>query len=88
MPRAVNTTHEDVARFLQRGDFTAGEKSLVEWQFRLHGDFWSALWLAISKADALNQARLAAGFPGEVEAYREWAYGGLGDRIRAAGLMV
>jgi len=45
----------------------------LEYQYGWSGDFYQALWLAIMRADTKNKARLAKGFPEEVEAYRLWS---------------
>lgn len=45
------------------------ERALVEWQFRLAGDFKTALWGAIKMADDGNLERLRLGFPVEVQGY-------------------
>lgn len=50
-----------------------GERQLVKWQYRLQGDFYDALWSAISRADSGNLARLALAFPSDVEAYRRFS---------------
>ncbi len=41
-------------------------------QFRQSGSFFSALFEAIQQADETNTAKLKAGFPEEVDAYRLW----------------
>ena len=45
------------------------QRSLVEWQYRLHGDFKKALWNAIAYADDSNLELLRRGFPLEVSAF-------------------
>lgn len=65
-----------------------GVKSLIEWQFGLHGDFKAALWNAISVADAQNLSRLYDAFPEEIAAFRQWIDGDLGTRLREAGLEI
>jgi len=45
----------------------------LEFQFRIAGDFYTALFQAIQQADEDNLERLAKGFPEEVEAYKVWA---------------
>ena len=69
-------------------DWSLAEKAVVKWQLRLYGDFYTALWQAIARADEGNLARLALGFPNEVEGYKAWAWGDLGRRLRAAGLEI
>lgn len=49
-----------------------GEQSLVKWQFKEHGGFWTALWEAICKADDGNLKRLESAYPLEVLAYRRY----------------
>ena len=49
------------------------EQAAVKWQYGLYGDFYTDLFRAISRADTSNLAKLAKGFPVEVEAY--WRYG-------------
>lgn len=51
---------------------TEGEQSLVKWQFKEHGGFWTAVWDAISKADGGNLNRMALAFPSHVKAYRNY----------------
>lgn len=48
---------------------TKGEIFILKWQYRLHGDFFTALSTAMCRADDHNRARLAKGFPDEVEAF-------------------
>ena len=45
------------------------EKELIDWQYRLCGDFRQALWEAICRADDNNLARLRLGFPNQVDGY-------------------
>ncbi len=44
--------------------------AIYDWQYRMCGDFQTALWDAITRADEDNLDRLASGFPVEVRAYR------------------
>lgn len=53
-------------------DLTASESFIVEWQYRMLGDFKSALVQAIAKADHINTHKLSLGFPDEVEGYRRY----------------
>ena len=48
------------------------QKALVRWQFRLCGDFETALWKAITLADEKNLELLARAFPVEVSAYKKY----------------
>ena len=52
---------------------TKGENFIVEWQYRMLGDFGTALANAIMLADIHNKAKLAKGFPDEVEAYNKYS---------------
>ena len=78
--------HEQIGIILTSDEWTEAEKFVVKWQFRLLGDFHTALIRAITLADDRNLEQLALGFPDEVAGYRAWAYGGLGRRLREAGL--
>ena len=60
----------------------------MKWQFRLLGDFETALASAITKADDNNLMALSLGFPDQVAGYRAWAHGDLGQRLRAMGLEI
>lgn len=53
-------------------NLSLGEIRLIEWQYRMCGDFGKALWQAITRADNSNLLRLSRGFPDEVEAYRKF----------------
>ena len=75
-----------IREILASPEWSVGEKSVVKWQFRLHGNFRTALWVAIIKADENNIARIKRGFPDEVEGYRAWSCGDLATRLRDAGL--
>lgn len=46
-----------------------GEQSLVKWQYRYHGSFFTKLWECIITADGINMERLRRGFPSHIEAY-------------------
>ena len=54
-------------------DLTAAEQAVVEWQYRMCGDFKAALWEAIGRADDGNLARLRLGFPHEVDGYMRFS---------------
>ncbi len=73
---------------LNSAEWSAGEKAVVKWQFRLHGHFLTALWVAITKADETNLRKLERGFPDEVEGYRAWTRGDLAKRLREIGLEI
>lgn len=79
-------TYEQIDEFLGSDQWTPSEKWVIKWQFRLHGDFQTALAQAMSKADDANLARLAQVFPYEVAGFLAWNRGDLGDRLRKAGL--
>ena len=49
-----------------------GYTRYLENQFRWSGSFFAALFGAISNSDEGNRAKLALGFPFEVEAYNTW----------------
>jgi hypothetical protein len=53
-----------------------GEKELLDWQYHRLGDFSKGLWQAISHADLSNRARLALGFPLQVQAYIDYTVTG------------
>lgn len=75
-----------IARFLQSTEWTTAEKWVVKWQFRLLGDFETALANAIKLADENNLAKLKLGFPIQVNGFLRWHSGDLGKRLRDAGL--
>lgn len=77
-----------IAQFLASSDWTKAEQIIIKWQFRLLGDFQTALMGAICAADEGNLARLALGFPQHVAGYIAWNQGDLGTRLRAAGLEI
>ena len=80
------TSIRTINEFLESPRWTAAEKSVIKWQFRLHGDFHTALWDAIKRADDGNLSRISAGFPDEIAGYIAWTRGGLAGRLREAGL--
>lgn len=53
-------------------ELSQGVRSLVKWQYRMHGGFYTALWDAISRADTYHLDKLSLAFPDEVEAYRKY----------------
>ena len=75
-----------VDQVLNSNSWTYGEKAIVKWQFHLHGNFFTALFEAFTRADEKNLYGLSLGFPQEIEALREWRYGSLAKRLREAGL--
>jgi len=82
-PRQAN-----LSAFFCSDDWTDAEKWIIQWQFRILGDFHTGLFQAISRADEGNLDRLRLGFPDEVDGYKAWAHGDLGTRLRAAGLEI
>ena len=65
-------------------DITEGERSLYRWQHDDLGGFESHLWECITRADSKNQARLEAGYPEHVAAYRRYSRTpGYWDALRA-----
>lgn len=52
---------------------TQVELALIEWQYNLCGDFKTALWQALIKADDKNLERLRLGFPIEVESFLRYS---------------
>jgi len=80
-------SREAIAVALGEGSpWSDGVKSLIKWQFGIAGDFKQALWRAIATADEGNLSRLERGFPGEVQAFRQWSQGNLASDLRKAGL--
>ena len=53
-------------------ELTEEEIAVYNWQFGLQGDFFTALWNAIIKADAQNLAQLSLAFPNEVSGYQKY----------------
>ena len=49
------------------------QRALVEWQYRLCGDFKMALWKTIALADDSNLERLKSAFPLQVDAFLKYA---------------
>ena len=78
--------HNIITDILESPAWTDGEKFVVKWQFQVLGHFKTALMDAIKLADEKNLARLELGFPDEVQGFRAWAYGDLGNRLRQTGL--
>ncbi len=83
------STHQQLGKFLgPDSNWTGPEQAVIKWQFRLCGDFKTALWEAIKHADEGNLDKLALGFPNEVYGFRQWVAGDLGTRLREAGLEI
>jgi len=51
---------------------TEAESRLCDWQYGRSGSFFEALFELMGRADGVNLARLAAGFPEEAEAFRRY----------------
>lgn len=84
-------TMDKICEFLNRDDITPEEKLVIKWQFRLCGDFETALWDAIKRADEGNLLKLAEGFPLHVMGFRAWAFGdpySMGPYLREKGLEI
>lgn len=79
-------TMQEVGAILRSEDLTEGEKIIVKWQFRILGDFQTALMEAIGRADDDNLERISRGFPDHVSGFMAWSRGGLGQRLRKMGL--
>lgn len=85
----MSATHEQIRAILSSNAWTESEKWVVMWQFRLLGDFETALAAAITRADTYNLIRLEQGFPDQVRGYRAWAFNepyNLAEKLRDAGL--
>lgn len=54
-------------------DLTMSELFIVEWQYRVLGDFGKGLIEAICRADEINLHKLSLGFPDEVEGYKNYS---------------
>ena len=83
---------EAIQTFLvRRAEHPPWAVALVEWQFNRTmgtlGDFRTALWGAIIKADDDNLLNLLKGFPVEVEAYFKWTRSSEGhDYLKEHGI--
>lgn len=75
--------------FLTHPEVTDAERLIIKWQYGLTGDFETALWEAIIRADEDNLQRLAIGFPDHVAAYGAWAFGrpySMAEKLRSLGM--
>ncbi len=79
------TTPLDV---LNSPDWDDVAKMAVRWQYGMYGDFFTALFQLLARADEINFAKLALGFPAEAEAVRQWRETDLAERLRKAGLEI
>lgn len=82
------TDIQTIGRFIESPDWSDAEKWVIKWQFRLLGDFQTALAEAIARADDNNLRLIAFGFPNQVEGFLSWNRGDLADRLRSAGLAI
>ena len=79
-------SYEKIGELLASDQWTAAEKWVIKWQYRLLGDFNTALATAIVRADDTNLFKLGLGFPDQVHGFLAWSRGDLGERLRKAGL--
>src|SRR5579864_4301615 len=70
-------TMEKIGEFLESPDWTDARE--VD-QFRLLGDFQSAVDSAIKTADDNNLRQLGYGFPNQVEGFKAWNRGDFGAK--------
>ena len=77
-----------IGEFLESPAWTPAEKWVIKWQYRLLGDFHTALFDAIKRADEENLERLRLGFPEQLSGFLAWNRGTLGKRLREAGLEI
>ena len=80
-------THQRIQAFLADPNEPPEEKAVLKWQWGLYGDFFTALFDAIKRADDQNLERLRLGFPIEVTGFVEWNRGDLAKKLRAKGVM-
>lgn len=80
------TNMEDIRRELASPVWSASEKWVIKWQFKLLGDFQTALAEAICRADDNNLVRLRQGFSVEVAGFILWTRSDLAQIFRATGL--
>jgi len=81
-------THEQISAAMKQFEYDESAIWVIKWQFRALGGFETALAEAIIKADEENLYKLRQGFPVQVDGYRRWAQGNLGDEFRKAGLSI
>ena len=79
--------HRRISVFLSAPDEPPEAKAVVKWQWRLYGDFFTALFDAIKRADDENLERLRLGFPIEVTGFIGWSRGSLATTLRDKGVM-
>lgn len=61
----------DMAKF-NPDNLDPDELAVFKWQYSLNGDFYTALWEAIKKADDDNLDRIGYGFPIEIQGLRKY----------------
>lgn len=79
--------YDKVWKFLADRNERPEAKAVLKWQWQLYGDFFTALFAAIARADDGNLERLRLGFPIEVTGFIEWNRSGLADELRRKGVM-
>lgn len=84
----MSDNHETLRTMLRSEVWTESEKHILKWQFRMLGDFDTALMHCIALADEDCLARLQSGFLEEVQGFRAWSQGDLARRFRAEGLAI
>ncbi len=62
-------THKELNHYQRLED---DELIAIKWQYKVYGDFFTALFNAIIRADEGNLFRLGGGYPNEVRAYKRW----------------
>lgn len=79
-------THEFLQAMLQSDNWSKAEKCAVKWQYDFYGGFFKSLFECIARADSDNLARLAKGFPDEVQGFLLWTQGDLAETLEKASL--
>lgn len=59
-----------------------GYDRYLDFQYRQSGDFFRNLFQAIQQADHINLAKIAKGYPEEVEAYKTWTRVGVKEFLK------
>ena len=86
-PSVADDIQRRVHEFLGDPTESPEAKVVLKWQWRLYGDFYTALFDAIKRADDANLAKLALGFPVEVAGFLAWNRGSLARELREKGVM-
>ena len=55
-------------------NLSPSEKFVYEWQYRMLGGFGTSLAEAIARADSVNTAKIALGFPDEVSGIKRFQH--------------